>query len=450
MIRKAVLPMFLIILFGFAEWTATDPLLQGHTGHVAVKLDNGDVLIIGGNGSKDCQLYDHVTATWSYTDSLSIGRQDFTAVLLDDGRVLVIGGGVPYSQGHGTCELYDPTSHTWSMTDTLNTTRGYARAVVLDDGRVLVTGGLDIMTLISASEIYDPTTETWTPTTSQPEAQWGHDMCLLDDGRVLSVGGFRDFGSNLAGCHIFDPSTETWTTTNPLNYRRWKLSAVKLITDDILVVGGQDNYFVNIPQCEIYNVATGTWTLTINNISPARIGHSCTKLPNPDPRVMLIGGEGAISDCEFFHAYAGAWEDTDALNPGRGNHAAALLDDGNILVVGGTPSDTDCQIFDPPPYGVSEHKSEKLISEFNAAPNPFTAETKIHYSLDKTSSVSLRVYNITGKLENILVNKTQISGTYTVEWCGENANSERLPAGVYFLELKTEEYNISRKVLLTN
>ena len=449
MIRKAVLPLFLIILFGFAEWVATDPLLQGHTGHVAVKLDNGDVLIIGGNGSRTCQIFDHVTETWSYADSLNIGRQDFTAVLLNDGRVIVIGGGVPYSLGHGTCEIYDPTTDTWSMTDTLNTTRGYARAVVLDDGRVFVTGGLDIMTLISACEIYDPVTEIWTPTAQQPEPQWGHDMCILEDGRVLSVGGFRDFGSNLAGCHIFDPSTEAWITTNPLNYRRWKLSAVKLITGDVLVVGGQDNYFVNIPQCELYNAGAGTWSLTTNNIDPARIGHTCTKLPNPDPRVMLIGGEGALSDCEFYHAYAGLWEDTDALNPGRGHHTATVLDNGNILVVGGNPSDIDCQIFDPPPYGVAEQKSEKTYSEFSVAPNPFSTETRIHYSLDRSTKVSVHVYDISGKLQKSLVNETQTQGSHTAVWYGDDSSHERLPAGVYFLELNTGTFKITQKVLLT-
>lgn len=356
MLRKIVLLLVFFIFFGFAEWYTTGSLLEGHTGHVAVKLGNGDVLVIGGNGSKTCQLYDHDSGTWSYTDSLNIGRQDLAAVLLEDGRVMVIGGGVPYNLGHGTCELYDTTTHTWAMTDTLNTTRAYARAVVLNDGRVLVTGGLDIMTLISACEIYDPVTEIWTPTSQQPEPQWGHSICLLDDGRVLSVGGFRDFGMNLAGCHIFDPVAETWTTTNPLNYRRWKLTALLLITDDVLVVGGQNASYFNIPQCELYDVSTGTWTVTDNDIDPGRIGHTCTRLPNPDPRVMLIGGASALSDCEFFHAYAGLWEDTDALVPGRENHSATLLDDGNILVVGGTPSTTDCQIFDPPPYGVSEQK----------------------------------------------------------------------------------------------
>jgi len=415
MMRKIVFLLVIIVFIAYAEWIPTSPLLQGHSGHVAVKLGNGDVLIIGGDGSKDCQIYDHETETWAFTDSLNIGRQDFTAVLLEDGRVMVIGGGVPYNLGHGTCELYDTTTHTWAMTDTLNTTRGYARAVVLNDGRVLVTGGLDIMTLISACEIYDPTTETWTPTSQPSEPQWGHDLCLLDNGRVLSVGGFRDFGMNMAGCHIFDPVTETWTATNPLNYRRWKLTAVRLITDDVLVVGGQNASFVNIPQCEVYNVSAGTWTVTSNNINPGRIGHTCTKLQNPDPRVWLIGGESALSDCEFFHAYAGLWEDTDALIPGREDHSATLLDNGNILVTGGTPNTTDCQIFDPPPYGISE---QKVIETENAA---FTT-TILNGPLLLPHGKNCKVLDITGR---------------TIE-------PQHISPGIYFIEI---EGVIAQKVI---
>lgn len=450
MLRKTTILLVLVVIYAYTEWNTTGSLLTGHSAHKAVTLENGDVLAIGGSGSRVCQLYNHNTQTWSYTDSLTIGRQNLEAVLLEDGRVMVIGGGHPYGLGHGTCEIYNPVTHTWSMTDTLNTARAYARAVVLPDCRVLVTGGLDIMTLISACELWDPNTETWTLTNPLPEPQWGHDICLLNDGRVLSVGGFRDFGSNMAGCHIYDPVSDTWSTTNPLNYRRWKLSTAKLITGNVLVVGGQDQTYYNIPQCEIYDVNTGTWSFTSNNINPGRVGHACLALQSSDPRVMLIGGEGSLSDCELYSVYTGAWEDTDALNPGRGNLAATLLNNGNVLVVGGNPASTDCQIFNPPPVGISEHSTQDRRVDFIAVPNPFQHNTTVHFSIDKAVTVSIRVYDITGTYRKTLVDKIIDKGTYAVTWNGKGIKNEPLPAGVYFIELKTGNMIASCKVLFTN
>lgn len=449
MSRKFVVLVMLLIAYGHGEWNPTGSLLSGHSAHAAITLGNGDVLSIGGSGSRVCQLYDHDALTWSYTDSLTIGRQNLEAVLMADGRVLVIGGGYPYNLGHGTCEIYDTVSHTWSMTDTLNTARAYARAVVLDDGRVLVSGGLDIMTLISACEIFDPVTETWTLTNPSPEPQWGHDICLLEDGRVLSIGGYRDFGSNLAGCHIYDPASGAWITTSPLAYRRWKHSAVRLLNGNVLVAGGQDATYYNIPQCEIYDVNTGTWSLTGNTIDPGRINHACIALRSGDPRVMLIGGNGGMSDCELFNVWSGTWEDTDILIPGRENHAAVLLNNGNILVIGGSPTTTDCQIFNPPPVGTDEHATTTPHFDITAAPNPFTQTTNIRFTLDRATAVSIRVYDITGALVKVLVDNVPVAGAQCVTWHGDGIDGRHALSGVYFVEMATGENTVALKVVIT-
>ncbi|MBN2620753.1 hypothetical protein JXB22_06640 [candidate division WOR-3 bacterium] len=91
MLRKTVILLMMITICAYAEWNATGSLLSGQSEHVAVTLGNGNVLSIGGGGSKVCQIYDDLAGTWSYTDSLTIGRQNLEAVLLQDGRVMVIG-----------------------------------------------------------------------------------------------------------------------------------------------------------------------------------------------------------------------------------------------------------------------------------------------------------------------------------------------------------------------
>ena len=64
-------------------------------------------------------------------------------------------------------------------------------------------------------------------------------------------------------------------------------------------------------------------------------------------------------------------------------------------------------------------------------PNPFNPATKINYSLPKSSKVRLTIYDMLGNKVSELVNATQQSGNYTVEFKGAGLSS-----GVYFYKLE--------------
>ena len=66
-------------------------------------------------------------------------------------------------------------------------------------------------------------------------------------------------------------------------------------------------------------------------------------------------------------------------------------------------------------------------------PNPFNPNTKIKFSIPKTSSVAqtfLSVFNITGKLLATLLNQQLAPGTYDIDF-----NASGLASGVYFYKL---------------
>ncbi|MBA3832291.1 MAG: hypothetical protein H0X34_10445 [Chthoniobacterales bacterium] len=77
------------------RWTPTGPMQPSVYSHTANLLENGMVLVAGGNDLfnviSTAQLFDPATAQWSDTGSLSIGRDYHTGTLLPDGRVLVAG-----------------------------------------------------------------------------------------------------------------------------------------------------------------------------------------------------------------------------------------------------------------------------------------------------------------------------------------------------------------------
>jgi len=82
-------------------------------------------------------------------------------------------------------------------------------------------------------------------------------------------------------------------------------------------------------------------------------------------------------------------------------------------------------------------------SLFQNVPNPVrTGRTSIRYSLPRTEEVSLKVYDITGSLVDVLVDEEVPAGIHTAEFAMDN-----LAAGVYFYRLEAGEFSATRKII---
>src|SRR5439155_15338270 len=88
------------------------------------------------------ELYNPATGTFVPTGSLNTSRYVHTATLLNNGIVLLAGGNG--SSGVLTsAELYDPATGTFTPTGSLNTSRYVHTATLLNNGVVLIAGGTD-------------------------------------------------------------------------------------------------------------------------------------------------------------------------------------------------------------------------------------------------------------------------------------------------------------------
>lgn len=95
--------------------------------------------------------------------------------------------------------------------------------------------------------------------------------------------------------------------------------------------------------------------------------------------------------------------------------------------------------------------TEGIPSRFDLAqnyPNPFNPETKIRYSLEKASKVSLVIYNALGQEVRTLVNERQGEGVYLYTWDGRNNAGVVMPSGIYFTKLVSDERVKVRKMIL--
>lgn len=76
-------------------------------------------------------------------------------------------------------------------------------------------------------------------------------------------------------------------------------------------------------------------------------------------------------------------------------------------------------------------------------PNPFHGRTVISYSLPVAGAVTLRVYDITGRLVETIADEEQKAGIHRVEW-----SPKRAPSGIYFYRLEAGQSAGMRKMTL--
>jgi len=76
-------------------------------------------------------------------------------------------------------------------------------------------------------------------------------------------------------------------------------------------------------------------------------------------------------------------------------------------------------------------------------PNPFNPSTTIDYQIPKQGNVSLKVYDIVGRLVRTLVNEVQGAGAYKVRF-----DASTLASGVYFYRLQAGSNVSAMKMIL--
>jgi N-acetylneuraminic acid mutarotase len=95
---------------------------------------------------------------------------------------------------------------------------------------------------------------------------------------------------------------------------------------------------------EIYDPNTGIWTPTGSMNDARSQGHAAVLLKNG--KVLVVGGPGLahgewLSSAELYDPVTGSWTRTGSLFTGRYWTSAVLLNDGRAMVFGGHTADSD-------------------------------------------------------------------------------------------------------------
>jgi len=100
------------------------------------------------------------------------------------------------------------------------------------------------------------------------------------------------------------------------------------------------------------------------------------------------------------------------------------------------------------PIGAGEVPRVAGFGLYQNYPNPFNPVTSIEFSLDQAGIVSLRVFDVSGRLVRTLAEGPYAEGRHTVSWDGRDASDKPVASGVYSYVLETRQKSAARKMVI--
>jgi len=100
---------------------------------------------------------------------------------------------------------------------------------------------------------------------------------------------------------------------------------------------------------------------------------------------------------------------------------------------------------------VENSVSSHLVSphRLSVAPDPFSMRTTATYELARATIVSLRVYDLAGRLvEEMVVGEPRPAGQYSEVWDGRDQYGRQAPSGTYFCRLEAGDHVMTGRMVL--
>jgi len=100
---------------------------------------------------------------------------------------------------------------------------------------------------------------------------------------------------------------------------------------------------------------------------------------------------------------------------------------------------------------ILKFNSSQIAEVFNLEPNypnPFNPTTTISFQLQEKLKVIAVIYNIKGKKIKTLINDNIDAGYHNIEWNATDDYGNRVSAGIYFMNLQTNKFSKTQKMVL--
>src|SRR5437667_46302 len=225
--------------------------------------------------------------------------------------------------------------------------------IVMLLGLLLLGVGL----LVKGTPLAAPATATWLPAGTMAAGRSGAATALLSDGRVLVTGGCCDAtGAPLATAEFFN-SDGSFSPAPPMSFARTGQTATLLQNGQVLMAGGsvpQQGGSAALASLELFDPTSSTFALAAVTLSTARKSHAAALLS--DGRVLIVGGwdgtmtsppspespaPSPLSSSDIYDPATGQVTAGPAMNSPRMNFTATAQLDGKVAVIGGSDGQSD-------------------------------------------------------------------------------------------------------------
>ncbi len=307
---------------------------------------------------------------------LIVPRAMHTATKLNDGNVLIVGGSkiilhprpaipsmlsmlsmfcgkAPISVKYGlaSAEIFDPNTNAFTpVAETLRRPRAGHTATLLSDGNVLLTGGRAENEILRDAILYDSLSGRFQALRAQMSAsRYAHQATLLTKGslagKVLITGGYsqigpdiyegiRDAHNPLQEAELYDPVSKAFEPIHAqMISARAEHTATLLEDGNVLLAAG-----IGAPaeigknseaqrSAELFDLATNSFISIPMDMNQCRAGHTATPLSST--RVLMIGGH---HECKF-------WDTSIMTKDGRAIYPPQDVNIGELI-------GSKCELFD--------------------------------------------------------------------------------------------------------
>ncbi|HXR75333.1 MAG TPA: kelch repeat-containing protein [Bryobacteraceae bacterium] len=296
------------------KFALTGSMTTPRAGHTATLLPDGKVLIAGGfvsnalgslaNIVATAELYDPFTSTFTATGAMTAPRQGHTASLLNNGKVLITGGQrSDLTTLQSSAEVYDPLTGAFTSTGGMAAARAWHVATLLPNGRVLIEGGASCDGQ-PTPELYDPVAGQFSltgPSTYPPHGGLSAvSASPLPNGNILTI---LNVGCDVfSGAELYDAAKGVFTSAAGMSASRGYTTATLLAEGSVLIAGRDFDFSHRGGSAELYDPAAGTFT-AVDGTPQREELHTATLLP--DGSVLLAGGwiccGFSVSTAEIYH-----------------------------------------------------------------------------------------------------------------------------------------------------